>query len=179
MRKDIKIVIGIPTINSKMYIGFTINKIKQEIKYCSNLIDSENIGIVISVNGDISSYDFIKKTYKNDNQIVVLFEEQTGKNNSLNQIINYAKINNIHIIHWFDDDVSIKEHTLKINLEQLIKNLENNSPPQIVASTILRTKRSLWFFIKNYGFLKGIIHFYYYLIFSLPFEETAITQIFV
>ncbi len=171
MIKKIKVLLGTPTFNSIAYIDTTIKLIKNEISLCKNIDKSIDISLAIGVDGDKATYSYLRYNYKDDPLVTLLYTKTSGKNSSINQIIDFAKDNFYDILHWFDDDVFMKNGTLHINLKQLIFNLHNNTPPQIVASIILAKERDFNFFIKRYGLFKGIKSYYYYLIFSLPFRH--------
>jgi GT2 family glycosyltransferase len=160
-----KLIIGIATIDSVNYITNTISHLQEQLKEC--FLEYK---IVLSVNGNIQTYQFLTEQYPN---FMVLYTEQAGKNTALNKIIQYAKDNHYDIIHFFDDDVRLKNNAIAINLQELINDFHTVKQPSIVASHILRVELSLKYFIQKYGLFQGLKSYYYWQVFSQPFTENA------
>lgn len=168
-----KVIIGIPTMNSEMYIEKTLLELKKEILLLKKYI----VMLVICINGDnYIKINILKDIIKNITKIYpcevkVLISNKLGKNNALNKILKIAKKNKYDLIHFIDDDIRFKEGSIEENITLLIKKSEQYQTKYILTGSHFEGKKmSFKNQLKNF-YLKGIWYYFFQKIIGLPFER--------
>lgn len=167
-----KIIIGIPTINSSVYISETLKRILKEISFCPKHWD---IGVVICVNGfddNKKTVDMIRNFFEQHQEITghILTEKNVGKNNAMNKIISFARnLKNVEVVHFFDDDIVLQEKTLLVNIETLIKHENKFQKAALVGSAFIGIRYPFRFFLKRYSFFKAVLKWFIHNIIIQPY----------
>ncbi|MCL2051016.1 MAG: glycosyltransferase family 2 protein [Lachnospiraceae bacterium] len=166
-----KVAIGIPTTSSFDYIEATLEAVAAHIRPIASEYDIE---IIIALNGGRKFYETKTKIInfkENNKDLSIHFIEcvKQGKNNALNKILKYAE--NSDIIHFLDDDVILKEGTVKTNIKALIDSKREYRCPVLVGSNFYAYDCGYKYFRNlGYGIFTSLKRIFWYKLFSLPFE---------
>lgn len=107
-----KVCIGLATNGNNNQIENWINEINAELMLLDN--KKYNCKVVICLNGRIRSN--LEKKYNN---LVWLYQKESGKNDALNKILTFARNYGFDIIHFLDDDIKFVRGSLKADLDSL------------------------------------------------------------
>jgi len=169
---SLRLLIGIPTIESGPYISDSLMRVKGEIDLCPNDWD---IIIVLCINGEdhnnetvIAVRQFFKRfTYLKG---FVITERHEGKNKAINRIVKFAnKINHVDIVHFFDDDVYLQAGSLSVNVKCLLEMEETNHKPILVGSSFVGIKHTFSFFTGKYRLFDAIRKWLFHIIIIQPY----------
>lgn len=176
MEKCYQVAIGIPTMNSSMYI---YNYLQTIADMMSN---PETVSLQYQFYICLNGIDEGKKTEQEIQRFIcdrpdvschLLLSKALGKNNALNIILDEAS-KDCEIIHFLDDDVKLSNNAIVTNLLELIKKREEYEVPILVGSNFFAVKHSFLYFLKrSHNPLTGIKEYLLNGIFSLPFEEES------
>lgn len=175
-KKRFKVIIAIPTINCSFYIYNSLERIKNEVLYISEMFKIE---IVIGLNGtnDQGESEREIKRFIKDNEntpflVTLLIFKKAGKNITINKLVDYSKNTNADIIHFLDDDVMLKSGSLLHNLKALIQNQEETDLPILVGSHFYVIPKRLSFYLRqNMGIRKGLLRYFWHCVFRVAFES--------
>lgn len=171
--KNITLTIGIPTINSSRYIYKSLQRMKNEM---FSLPDNITCELVVCLNGtkDGGKSESEIKRFMSDNPGLCskfIEVEEPGKNRALNAIIKYARLRESQILHFFDDNIYLKEGSLLVDIKTLLEAQEKMDTPVLVGSNFIGIPRSLEYFIdKEKSILKAIKCWALHNIFITPFR---------
>jgi len=166
------IVIGIATIKSSLYIFDSLKRISKEALPC---LEKFNVSFVVCINGGDVKHETeneVRRFFSCHKNITghVLIRKKAGKNNAMNDIISFArKMNDVNIVHFFDDDVSLKKGTLLVNIKTLMKHEKENSTPVLVGSAFVVKRNILNFFLSRYSIFDAIVKWIFHVIITQPY----------
>ncbi len=176
MPSSIRLVVGIPTISSSDYIYQSLVRYKKEINMLPAMF---NTSVVICINGEDNNNTIENEVSKfavdqSNINVIILKRKEPGKNAALNLILEHARNLNCDIIHFLDDDVILKNGSLKLDIITLIDAQQNSSVPIMVGSNFYGIEQKLPDFINSdKNIISAIKNWILHKIFILPFRESA------
>lgn len=165
-------MIGVTTIKSSNYIYASLERIYAEIML---LPDEFNASLAVCVNGDdenLETRSEVSKFFAAHANVDghIISGEKAGKNNAMNKIIELArKMDDIEIVHFFDDDVYLSEKSLLVNLGELMRHEQEVGLPVLVGSAFIAIKYPLGFFWQRYPSLEAIRKWIFHSIIVQPY----------
>lgn len=178
LKSSMNIVIGIPTTESSDYIYKSLVRIYDEILRCNDKI--YHFRVVLCINGnhhdDVAKevYRFFRDYNIAEEYYAVLVNQDAGKNNAVNRIVQYARnLGDIDIIHFFDDDVVLKRGSLSCNLKALITHERQHAEPALVGSAYIAEIFPFRHFLKLSNPLGAFMKWMFHRIISQPYRITA------
>ncbi len=131
--------------------------------------------MVVCINGEDENNKTekeVNKFFLDHNEIPshIIVTKKVGKNNAINRIVEFAKkMDDIEIVHFFDDDVILEKGTLLINIEELIKEENIKSRPLIIGSAFIAVGYSFSFFYRKYSFFRAVLSWIFHNIIIQPY----------
>lgn len=168
-----QLVVGIPTIHSSRYIYHSLSSMAKEI---SRLPSTFQTTMVVCLNGTLDGGATAREIGRFISEqpglkVVLLELQEGGKNLALNHIVRYAKEEASDLLHFFDDDIDLKEGSLLINLTTLIEQEAKLGIPVLVGSNFIGTARPWRELLSEQGNLFSALNSWVLQqVFLLPFQ---------
>lgn len=180
MSHNFRAAVAIPTIDSARYIHASLERLKNEVAIAARELP---VDIVVCVNG-VSATDGTDPSvervndFKEANPAITLHiieVEESGKNNAINQLIVFAKVQQYDIIHFIDDDVDFNEGSILLNIRELIRHTALIGAPVCVGSHFLGVRHGFGYFYReaSYRLVPTLKSWFAHNVFSVPFRADS------
>ncbi|OGI11178.1 MAG: hypothetical protein A2Y40_04855 [Candidatus Margulisbacteria bacterium GWF2_35_9] len=174
--RNIKIAIGLPTMNSQGYIYNSLKKLQQELVLIPPNIKTSLVICLNGTNDNNATLNEIHKfTQENKQfQINTIIRPQPGKNEAVNAIIDFNKKNGIDITHLVDDDVSFTTGSISNNVKLLVLEQAKTKEPVMVGSHMKAYQYTLKdYLLQEKSWVSALKKCFWHNVFRLPFDDQS------